>query len=108
MPEIVEPSVPNEVFVKVYILLPFIGGGLSLVIYLVVRGGFYGSTFGKGVVINLFSFAALGTLTGLFTDNALEKLKQVAESLLSDVPPKVENSQQIVNARAAADKTKPQ
>ncbi len=84
-----------------YILVPFIGGALSLVIYFVIRGGFYGSSFGKGVVLNLFSFAALGTLTGLFTDNAMEKLKQVAVILLADVPPKVENSKDIIDKKEA-------
>ncbi len=74
---------------------------MSLVIYFVIRGGFYGSSFGKGVVLNLFSFTALGTLTGLFTDNAMEKLKQVAKMLLADVPPKVENSKEITDKKEA-------
>jgi len=87
-----------------YILVPFIGGALSLVIYFVIRGGFYGSAFGKGLVLNVFSFAALGTLTGLFTDNAMEKLKQIARMLLADVPPKVENSKEITDKKDAASK----
>jgi hypothetical protein len=89
-----------------YILVPFMGGALSLVIYLVIRGGFYGASFGKGVVLNLFSFAALGALTGLFTDNAMEKLKQIASTILADVPPKVENANDIVNKKES-DKKNP-
>ncbi|HEX8267197.1 MAG TPA: hypothetical protein VF596_17480 [Pyrinomonadaceae bacterium] len=72
-----------------YILLPFVGAGLSIVIYLVVRGGFYSSSFGEGLTLNLFSFGAFAALTGLFSENAMEKLRQVAVTLLSEVPPKV-------------------
>lgn len=66
-----------------FVLMPFTGGALSLVIYFVIRGGFYGASFGKGLVLNLFSFCALGALTGLFTNMAIEKLQQIAETLLS-------------------------
>lgn len=75
-----------------YILLPFFGGALSVAIYFVLRGGFYGASFGKGLILNIYSFAAFAALTGLFTANALEKLRQVADTLLTKVPPKVNNS----------------
>lgn len=82
-----------------YILLPFSGAALSLVIYLVIRGGFYSSSFGNELSLNLFSFAALAALTGLFSDNAIEKLRQVAKVLLADVPPKVENAKEILDKK---------
>lgn len=66
-----------------YIFLPYFGGTLSLILYMVIRGGFYNGAVGKTLYINVFSFAALGALTGLFSDQALEKLKLVAESLLT-------------------------
>jgi hypothetical protein len=66
-----------------YIFLPYFGGALSLVIYFVIRGGFYSGGVGNPLYINVFSFAALGALTGLFSDQAMEKLKLVAESLLT-------------------------
>lgn len=78
-----------------YMLLPFIGGALSLAIYFVLRGGFYGASFGKGLSLNIYSFAAFSALTGLFTANALEKLRLVAVTLLADVPPKVDNSKEV-------------
>jgi len=87
-----------------YISLPFSGGGLAVAIYFVIRGGFYGGSFGKGLVLNLFSFAALGALTGLFTDNAMEKLKSVAETLLAAAPPKVENAREIQEIKEAGSK----
>lgn len=71
-----------------YLMLPFGGAVLSLVLYFVIRGGFYSSSLGNELSLNLFSFAALGALTGLFSENAMEKLKQVAESLLTPVEPK--------------------
>ncbi len=89
-----------------YITLPFSGAGLAVVIYFVLRGGFYGGGFGKGLVLNIFSFAALAALTGLFSDNAMEKLKQVAVTLLADVPPKVDNANEI-QARKEAEKKTP-
>lgn len=70
-----------------YILQPFFGGALGLVFYLVLRGGFGGGTVGKG---NVFAFAAVGALAGLFSDNAMAKLKKIAESLLEKPIPATE------------------
>ncbi|MDH3530025.1 MAG: hypothetical protein OEQ28_10700 [Acidobacteriota bacterium] len=69
-----------------YLMLPFGGAALSLVIYFVIRGGFYSSSLGRDLTLNLYSFAALGTLTGLFSENAMAKLKEVSESILTKVP----------------------
>jgi hypothetical protein len=74
-----------------YILLPFSGAPVSLFLYFVIRGGFYGSPIGKGLVLNLAAFVALGALAGLFSENAMEKLRQVAEVLLTKVPDKTSN-----------------
>jgi hypothetical protein len=74
-----------------YLFLPFSGAVVSLFLYFIIRGGFYGSPIGKGLILNLFAFVALGTLSGLFAENAMEKLRAVAEVLLAKVPAKVEN-----------------
>jgi uncharacterized membrane protein YeaQ/YmgE (transglycosylase-associated protein family) len=68
-----------------YIFQPFIGSALAVVVYVVIRGGFSSGAIGKG---NLYAFAALAFLTALFSDNALAKLKLVAESLLVKVDPR--------------------
>jgi hypothetical protein len=68
-----------------YIFQPFFGATLGLVFYMVIRGGFSGGAVGRG---NVFAFAAVGALTGLFSDNALAKLRQVAEALLVQTPSK--------------------
>ncbi len=82
-----------------YLLLPFSGAALSVIIYLVIRGGFYTSSYGEGLELNVFSFAAFAALTGLFSDNAIEKLRQVAKVILADVPPKVENAKEILDKK---------
>ena len=82
-----------------YLFLPFSGAVVSLFLYFIIRGGFYGSPVGKSLVLNLFAFVALGTLSGLFAENAMEKLREVAEVLLAKVPSKVENPNDTVNKK---------
>ncbi|HSK73199.1 MAG TPA: hypothetical protein VK892_15985 [Pyrinomonadaceae bacterium] len=82
-----------------YLFLPFSGPVVSLFLYFIIRGGFYGSPVGKGLILNFFAFVALSTLSGLFAENAMEKLRQVAEVLLAKVPAKVENPKETTNKR---------
>ena len=72
-------------WVPKYFLLPFEGAILGLVFYLVVRGGFL-SLQATGKDINPFAFAALAGLVGLFSEQALEKLKKVSETLWTEAP----------------------
>jgi hypothetical protein len=58
-----------------YFLTPPIGAILAVAFYLVVRGGFFAS--GSSVKdINLFAFAGIGVLVGLFADAATQRLEQ--------------------------------
>lgn len=82
-----------------YIFLPFSGPVVSLFLYFILRGGFYGSPVGKGLILNFFAFVAISTLAGLFAENAMEKLRQVAEVLLAKVPAKVENPKETTNKK---------
>jgi hypothetical protein len=68
-----------------YFLLPFLGAATALVFYLVVRGGFFSSTVAVKDT-NPFGFAALAALIGMFTDQALQRLKTVAENILMPAP----------------------
>ncbi len=65
-----------------YLLLPFTGATLSLVFYLVIRGGFFSpqSSFEQ---TSPFGFAAFAALIGMFSPQAVLKLREVAETLLS-------------------------
>ena len=65
-----------------FIVLPFAGATLALVFYLVVRGGFFSpqSSFKE---TSPFGFAAFAALIGMFSPQAVLKLKEVAETLLT-------------------------
>lgn len=65
-----------------YILLPFVGSTLGLVFYFVIRGGFF-SPEATIEQTSPFGFAGLGALVGMFSEQAVLKLKEVAETLLT-------------------------
>jgi hypothetical protein len=76
-----ERSLVNS-WLAMYFMLPFAGSALALVFYLVVRGGFFSpqSSFQQ---TSPFGFAAFSALIGMFSSQAVLKLKEVAEVLLS-------------------------
>ena len=63
-----------------YLLLPFCGATLAVLFYFVVRGGFFSPQAGSAQT-NPFGFCALACLVGLFSEQAVLKLKQVAETV---------------------------
>jgi hypothetical protein len=65
-----------------YILLPFVGATLGLVFYFVIRGGFF-SPEAAVEQTSPFGFAALAGLVGMFSEQAVLKLKELAETLLA-------------------------
>lgn len=69
-----------------YMLLPFVGTTLGLVFYFVVRGGFF-SPEATIQQTNPFGFAALAGLVGMFSEQAVLKLKELAETLLAKPRP---------------------
>lgn len=75
----------NVTWAWYYLFQPFLGAGMAMVVYVVIRGGFNGGAIGKG---NVYAFAAVAFLTALFSDNAMAKLKLIAESLLVKVEPR--------------------
>jgi hypothetical protein len=72
-------------WVPYYVVTVFIGAGLATVFYLVFRGGMLGTT-AKTSDTNPYGFAALGALVGLFTEQALQMLKKVADQVFTDPP----------------------
>jgi len=66
-------------WLTMYLLLPFVGANLGLVFYLVIRAGFFSPDATVGQT-SPFGFAALSTLVGLFSEQAVCKLKKVAET----------------------------
>jgi hypothetical protein len=68
-----------------YLLKPFVGMGLAVVFYLVIRGGFLsaGTEAGK---VNIYGIAALAGLTGMFSKQATDKLGEVFTTLFQTRP----------------------
>jgi len=69
-----------------YIVQPFIGAALALIFYFVVRAGFF-SAQATVESTSLLGFAAMSGLVGMFSDQAVVKLKEVAETLLTRPKP---------------------
>jgi hypothetical protein len=73
-------------WVPKYVLQPFAGSTLAVIFYVVVRGGFFSpqTTFEN---TSPFGFTALAALVGLFSEQAVLKLKKVAETVLEPPAP---------------------
>ena len=72
-------------WLALYVARPWIGASLAIVFYVVIRGGFF-SPQSTVHDTSPFAFAAVAGLVGLFSEQALERLKQVAENLFSPAP----------------------
>ncbi len=63
-----------------YLSLPFVGSALAVIFYVVLRGGLVS---GAAAQVNVFGFAAAAALVGLFSPEAVAKLKQVFGTMLA-------------------------
>ncbi len=76
--------VGNRQFVKSwtwwYLLRPFIGVALAVLIYFAVRGGLISASTGAGG-LSPYGVAAITGLAGLFSRQATDKLREVFETL---------------------------
>jgi hypothetical protein len=82
--EYVGNRVLRRSWLVMYLSLPFIGGALAVVFYVILRGGLITGTAAE---VNFFGFAAISALVGLFSPEAAEKLKQIFSTLLAPDPP---------------------
>jgi hypothetical protein len=73
-------------WVPFYFLKPVLGAALATVLYFVFRAGLFSSSSSTAQT-SPYGFAAIAAFAGLFTDQAVEKLKKVAEELFDKVPP---------------------
>jgi hypothetical protein len=69
-------------WVPFYLLRPFVGATLAIVFFLVIRGGFAQQLAQN----NSFGFVALAAVIGLFSEQASEKLKEIAETIFKPAP----------------------
>jgi hypothetical protein len=62
-----------------------VGIGLAVLVYFVIRGGLFAGTFANQEAVastaNPFGFAALGALSGMFAEQASDKLKEIFEGI---------------------------
>lgn len=64
-----------------YIFRPFIGMALAEIVYLGIRGGFFNAAASAATAINPYGVAAIAALTGLFSKQATDKLREVFETI---------------------------
>jgi IPT/TIG domain len=67
-------------WILMYLALPFIGGALAVLFYLILRGGLI--TGQATAQVNVFGFTAIAALAGLFSSQGAEKLQQIFSILL--------------------------
>ncbi len=67
-------------------LLPVVGALGGTVFYLVFRAGLFSPSSSVSEA-SPFGFAAVAVLVGLFSEQAMEKLREIAENLFSKPPP---------------------
>jgi hypothetical protein len=72
-------------WLMMYLLMPFNGAGLAALFYLIIRGGI--SPQAPTSPSSLDGYAAIAALVGLFSQQAMEKLKQIADAFFSSVSP---------------------
>jgi hypothetical protein len=81
--------VGNRWFIKswlaMYLMVPILGAATAAVFYLVLIGGLF-STSGIQSGTNPAGFMAVGTLVGLFSQQAVLKLKDIAETMFTKPP----------------------
>lgn len=82
--------VGNRKFVKSwtwwYLLRPFIGVALALMVYFGTRGGLISATTGANG-LNAYGVAAIAGMAGLFSKQATDKLREVFETLFKTERP---------------------
>ena len=89
-------------------MLPFAGSALAVVFYLVIRGGFFSPQAGFGNT-SPFGFAAMAALVGLFSEQAVLKLQEIAETVFTKPPPGADSKpQKSVTKSESPTPTKPE
>ena len=72
-------------WVPFYVVRPVLGAALATLLYVVLRAGLF-SPSSSSQQASPYGFAAVASLAGLFSDQAIEKLKKVAEELFEKLP----------------------
>jgi hypothetical protein len=102
----------NRQFVKSwawwYVLRPFIGMALSVMVYFAARGGLVAGSSGADA-LSPYGVAALAGLAGMFSKQATDKLREVFENLFKTDPAKQpQRADTLKHADAAQQNSQPQ
>jgi len=92
-----------------YFTRPFLGAGIAFIFYILVRGGLL--TIGAAVLaLNIVVIAGLSGLVGMFSEQALLKLLEVADALFGpskeEKNPETEAAEEADEAKKAAEEAK--
>ena len=75
----------DSIWIVFYLFRPLLGAVLGLLFYFVLRGGFLLITMNESPVafdnLNIWSLAALGGLIGLFAKNAINRMRELTDTL---------------------------
>lgn len=85
-----------------YVLRPFIGSALALSVYFAARGGLISGGAGAGE-LSPYGVAGLAALTGMFSKQATDKLREVFETLFkTEKPPRADPLKQPASPNATS------
>jgi hypothetical protein len=70
-------------WVPFYLLKPLLGASMATVLYFIIRAGFFSPSASTSQT-SPYGFAAVSALAGLFSDQAVEKLRKVAAELFEE------------------------
>lgn len=71
-------------WVAFYFLLPIVGAAGGTIFYILARGGLFSPSTSSSANLNPFGFAAIAVLVGLFSEQAVVKLRAVATTVFAE------------------------
>lgn len=75
----------SRVWAGWYLVRPFLGAGLALILYALLRAGLF-STGSTASSTSVLGISALSFLVGFFTENAVHKLHDIADTVFGNPP----------------------
>lgn len=76
-----------------YFVRPFLGGGLAVALYALLRAGLFSTESGVSAT-SVIGVSALSFLVGLFAENAIHKLHDIADTVFGNPPSSQSSSPQ--------------
>jgi hypothetical protein len=93
-------------WIPMYLMLPFTGAILGIIFYLVIRAGFFAPGT-NAEQASPWGVTATAALVGMFSQQAVLKLKEVADTLFSKPPGGADSTPQQQTDSSGSDATSP-